>query len=66
MNATRKNDIRFGIRVLTERKEAPTYNTYTDIDPQEAIKAYRNKYGKEPEECFTKWGLTWCGPVEAK
>lgn len=65
MDETRENDLHFALRVLSERRKNPVYNTMTaSSDPDQAVAYFVNRFGHEPDEVFVDSGLLWCGPVE--
>ena len=67
MDKKREAEIRFSLRVLSERRQQETFNAYTrDTDPNEAIAHYTTKFGKEPEKAYIDSGVLMVGPVEAK
>jgi len=44
--------------------EQKTYHCWTANTPQDkALAAYKQRYGQEPKEITTQYGMLWLGPV---
>ena len=63
-DSNREKDIRFSLRVLSERRRNPVYLAHTEgTDPEVAAEQFERREGHEPEKQFTEYGLLLSGPV---